>query len=99
MAKKEVRSIVITGYGTNCEMEMAHGCRLGGSEVVDIVHMSELLHGRKRLDDYHFLNLPGGFLDGDDLGAAKAAANRIQYAKITGKDERLYDQRLRFITT
>jgi phosphoribosylformylglycinamidine synthase subunit PurQ / glutaminase len=97
MAKKEVRSIVITGYGTNCETEMAHGCRLGGSDLVDIVHMSELLHGRKRLDDYHFLNLPGGFLDGDDLGAAKAAANRIRYANVSGTKEKFYDQILRFI--
>jgi len=94
---KEVRSIVITGYGTNCEMEMAHACRLGGSEVVDVVHMSELMTGKKRLDDYHFLNLPGGFLDGDDLGAAKAAANRIQYAVVASNGERLYDQFLRFI--
>lgn len=97
MSKKEVRSIVITGYGTNCEMEMAYACLLGGSEVVDIVHINELINGEKRLDDYHFLNLPGGFLDGDDLGAAKAGANRIQYAKISGKSERLYDQLLRFI--
>jgi phosphoribosylformylglycinamidine synthase subunit PurQ / glutaminase len=95
--KKEVRSIVVSGYGTNCEMEMAYACHLGGSEVVDIVHINELINGEKRLDDYHFLNLPGGFLDGDDLGAAKAGANRIQYAKISGKSERLYDQLLRFI--
>lgn len=94
---KEVRSIVVSGYGTNCEMEMAYACRLGGSGVVDIVHINELINGEKRLDDYHFLNLPGGFLDGDDLGAAKAGANRIQYAKISGKSERLYDQLLRFI--
>jgi phosphoribosylformylglycinamidine (FGAM) synthase-like amidotransferase family enzyme len=95
--KKEVRSIVITGYGTNCEVEMAHACRLGGAEVADIVHINELISGEKRLDDYHFLNLPGGFLDGDDLGAAKAGANRIRYAKVSGKEERLYDQILRFI--
>ncbi len=61
MSKGKVRSIVVTGYGTNCETEMAHGCRLGGSETVDIIHMSELLNGKRRLDDYHFLNLPGGF--------------------------------------
>ncbi len=97
MVKKEVRSIVITGYGTNCEMEMAHACRLAGSEVVDIVHINELINGERRLDDYHFLNLPGGFLDGDDLGAAKAGANRIRYAKVSGKSERLYDQILHFI--
>lgn len=95
---KRVRSIVITGNGTNCEMEMAYACRLAGSDEVDIVHISELLHGGKRLDNYHFLNLPGGFLDGDDLGAAKAGANRILSAKITGKDERLYDQLVKFIS-
>jgi phosphoribosylformylglycinamidine (FGAM) synthase-like amidotransferase family enzyme len=97
MGSKKVRSIVITGYGTNCEMEMAHACRLAGSEVVDIIHIAELINGEKRLDDYHFLNLPGGFLDGDDLGAAKAGANRIRYAKVSGKGERLYEQILRFI--
>jgi phosphoribosylformylglycinamidine (FGAM) synthase-like amidotransferase family enzyme len=97
LGRKEVRSIVVTGYGTNCEAEMAHGCRLGGSEVVDIVHITELIYGRRRLDDYHFLNLPGGFLDGDDLGAAKAGANRIQYAKVLGDGERLFEQILRFI--
>jgi phosphoribosylformylglycinamidine synthase I len=94
---KKVRSIVITGNGTNCEMEMAHACRLAGSDDVDIVFISELLYGKKRLDDYHFLNLPGGFLDGDDLGSAKAGANRIINAGIEGKEEKLYDQLLRFI--
>ena len=94
---KKIKSIVITGNGTNCEMETAHACKLAGSDEVDIVHISELLHGEKRLDDYHFLNLAGGFLDGDDLGSAKAGANRILNAKITGKSEKLYDQLIRFI--
>ncbi|TSA51956.1 MAG: phosphoribosylformylglycinamidine synthase subunit PurQ [Planctomycetaceae bacterium] len=94
---KNVKSIVITGNGTNCEMETAHACRLAGSDEVDIVHISELLHGEKRLDDYHFLNLAGGFLDGDDLGSAKAGANRILNAKIEDKSEKLYDQLIKFI--
>jgi phosphoribosylformylglycinamidine synthase len=94
---KQVKSIVITGYGTNCEMEMAHACKLAGSEVVDIVHMSEILCGKKRLDDYHFLNLPGGFLDGDFLGSAKVAAIRFLRAPISHTNERLFDQLLRFI--
>jgi phosphoribosylformylglycinamidine synthase len=95
---KEVKSIVITGNGTNCEIEMAHACRLAGSDVVDIVHISMLLYGEKSLDDYHFLNLPGGFLDGDDLGSAKAGANRILHAKVKGKSENLFDQFARFIS-
>ena len=96
MAKK-VRSIVLTGNGTNCEMEMAHACRIAGSDEVDIVHISELLYGDKILDDYDFLNLPGGFLDGDDLGSAKAGANRIIHARVKKSGTRLYDQMIKFI--
>ncbi|PLX47859.1 MAG: phosphoribosylformylglycinamidine synthase [Desulfobulbaceae bacterium] len=96
MANK-VKAIVITGYGTNCENEMAQACRLGGADQVDIAHVSELLHGEYRLDDYHFLNLPGGFLDGDDLGAGQAGAHRFRHAAIVGSDEKLQDQLLRFI--
>jgi phosphoribosylformylglycinamidine synthase subunit PurQ / glutaminase len=94
---KRIKAIVITGNGTNCEMEMAHACRLAGFDAVEIVHISELLCGGKRLDDYHFLNLPGGFLDGDDLGSAKAGANRILHASAAGRQEPLFDQFLRFI--
>jgi phosphoribosylformylglycinamidine synthase len=94
---KKVKAIVLSGNGTNCEMEMAHACKLAGSDQVDIVHMSELLFGEKKLDDYHFLNLPGGFLDGDDLGAAKAHATRVKYARVKEKGEQLFDQLLRFI--
>jgi phosphoribosylformylglycinamidine synthase len=49
------------------------------------------------MERYDFLILPGGFLDGDDLGAAKAAVNRIRYAKVKGTQEKLFDQFHRFI--
>ena len=94
---KKVKAIVITGYGTNCETEMAHACRLGGAEQVDIVHMSQLIHGEYRLDDYHLLNLPGGFLDGDDLGAGQAGAHRFKHVVVKTTGEKLMDQLLRFI--
>ncbi|MFP3982385.1 MAG: phosphoribosylformylglycinamidine synthase subunit PurQ [Desulfurivibrionaceae bacterium] len=92
-----VKAIVLTGFGTNCETEMAHACRLGGAEQVDIVHISELLNGEYSLDDYHFLNLPGGFLDGDDLGAAQAGAHRFNYAEVNPGGEPLRAQIMRFI--
>jgi phosphoribosylformylglycinamidine synthase len=82
-------------------METAHACRLAGADQVDIVHISELLYRDKKLDDYSFLNLPGGFLDGDDLGSAKAGANRILNAAIRTDgaevSETLHDQFRRFI--
>lgn len=91
------KAIIITGNGTNCEMEAAHACRLAGFDEAKIAHISEILSGEVRLDDYHFLNLTGGFLDGDDLGSAKAQANRFKYAKISRSSEHLLEQLLRFI--
>jgi phosphoribosylformylglycinamidine synthase len=93
----KTKAIVITGSGTNCEMEAAHACRLGGFDEARIVHISDLLAGAVRLDDFHFLNLTGGFLDGDDLGSAKAQANRLKYARVDEQEEHLLDQLLRFI--
>ena len=63
----------------------------------NIVHISELISGKKRLDDYHFLNLAGGFLDGDDMGSAKAGANRIIHATVRDSGEKLHEQFIRFI--
>ena len=94
---RKTRAIVITGNGTNCEMEAAHACRLGGFDETTIAHISDLLAGDVRLEDFHFLNLTGGFLDGDDLGSAKAQANRFKYAKVDELSEHLLDQLLRFI--
>jgi phosphoribosylformylglycinamidine synthase len=94
---KPTRAIVITGNGTNCEMEAAHACRLGGFDDVVIAHIAEILSGEIRLDDFHFLNLTGGFLDGDDLGSAKAQANRLKHAAISGSGEKLVEQFTRFI--
>src|SRR5512133_4199912 len=96
---KKTRAIVITGNGTNCEMEAAHACRLGGFDEAVIAHIAELLSGDIKLDDFHFLNLTGGFLDGDDLGSAKAQANRLKHAAISGSGEKLVEQFTRFIAS
>ena len=92
-----INAIVISGNGTNCEMEMAHACKLAGFDRVDIVPVYDLLAGETGLDDYHMLNLAGGFLDGDDLGSAKAAANVYKHARIGGDGEYIADAIGRFI--
>jgi phosphoribosylformylglycinamidine synthase len=79
-------------------MEAAHACRLGGFDDVVIAHIAEILSGEIRLDDFHFLNLTGGFLDGDDLGSAKAQANRLKHAAVSGSGEKLVEQFTRFIS-
>jgi phosphoribosylformylglycinamidine synthase len=91
------RAIVISGNGTNCEREAAEACRLGGFDT-DIVHISRILSGEVNLESYHFLNLTGGFLDGDDLGAAMVQANRLKYAVVAGEGEKVSDHISRFIS-
>ena len=65
-----VNTLVITGYGTNSHLETAHAARLAGADRADVVHFSDIVAAKVRLSDYHFLVFPGGFLAGDDLGAA-----------------------------
>ena len=77
----DVHTLVLTGFGTNSHIETAHTARLAGSDRVDIVHFADLASGGVRLADYQFLIFPGGFLDGDDLGAAQAAQVRWRYCK------------------
>ena len=92
----QARTLVITGHGTNCEVESAHAARTAGSDVTDIVFFSDIVAGRTRIDAYNFLIFPGGFLDGDDLGAAQAAAVRWRHAK-TQAGEPLLDQLQAFL--
>jgi len=79
---KQVRVMVLAGNGTNCEAETAHACRLAGADVVDTVFIWDLASGRSRIEGYDLLCFPGGFMDGDDLGSAKAAAVRLLHTQV-----------------
>ena len=75
-----VNAVVITGYGTNCEQESAHAVKQAGADSATVIHFSDLITGKVRLEDFNYLICPGGFLDGDDLGAAQAAALRWKHS-------------------
>jgi phosphoribosylformylglycinamidine synthase len=81
MEKGIARVLVLTGYGTNCERESAYAAKAAGADEVLISHFSEIVQEKIKITDYNFIVFPGGFLDGDHLGAAQAAATRIKYAK------------------
>lgn len=76
-----VNVLVVSGYGTNSQLETAHAARLAGADTADIAHFADLIDGECRLEDYQFLIFPGGFLDGDRLGAGQAAAVRWRFLK------------------
>ncbi|MCP4606161.1 MAG: phosphoribosylformylglycinamidine synthase subunit PurQ [Proteobacteria bacterium] len=92
---RNVRVMVLAGNGINCEIETAHACRLAGANQVDITYLWDLATGGASLKGYDLLCLPGGFLDGDDLGSARASAIRIRNTLVG--EEYLFDQFKRFI--
>jgi phosphoribosylformylglycinamidine synthase subunit PurQ / glutaminase len=69
--------LVLTGYGVNCEEETAYVFEKAGAES-EIVHVNDLIDGRKKMLDYQIMAIPGGFSYGDDTGAGNALANRIK---------------------
>jgi phosphoribosylformylglycinamidine synthase subunit PurQ / glutaminase len=64
----KLKAVILHAPGTNRDREAALACALAGA-APEIVHLNQLLSGERRLLDYGFLVLPGGFSYGDDLGA------------------------------
>jgi phosphoribosylformylglycinamidine synthase subunit PurQ / glutaminase len=88
-------ALVPTGHGINCELETCWALRSAGFEKVDAVHLNFLATGQVTVQDYQIIVFPGGFLDGDDLGAAQACANRLKFSLVNERP--LIDIILEFI--
>jgi phosphoribosylformylglycinamidine synthase len=87
--RAEVRVLILTGLGLNCEAETEAAFRLAGARP-ERVHLLDLLEGSgRKLTDYHVLAFIGGFAFGDHMGAGFVFANKIRW--------RLYEQLLGFI--
>ena len=86
----EVRVLILTGLGLNCEAETEAGFRLAGA-TTQRVHLLDLLEAdtRLRIADFDVLAFIGGFAFGDHLGAGFVFANKIRW--------KLYDQLVGFI--
>lgn len=69
---------VLREQGVNSHVEMAAAFHRAGFEAVD-VHMSDLLAGRRGLDDVQALVACGGFSYGDVLGAGEGWAKSILF--------------------
>lgn len=76
-----VRALVLTGFGINCEEELAAAYRLAGAEA-HIYHFNEVLLQQVSIHDYDILNFPGGFSFGDDIASGKVMANKIKYKQL-----------------
>jgi phosphoribosylformylglycinamidine synthase len=70
------RVAILREQGVNSQAEMAAAFDKAGFTAVD-VHMSDLIAGRRRLDQFQGLAACGGFSYGDVLGAGRGWATSI----------------------
>jgi phosphoribosylformylglycinamidine synthase len=77
-AGKRPRMAVLREQGVNGQVEMAAAFYQAGFDAVD-VHMSDIIAGRVRLDDFKGLVACGGFSYGDVLGAGGGWARSILF--------------------
>ena len=69
---------VLREQGVNSHVEMAAAFHRAGFDAID-VHMSDLLAGRRGLEDFQALVACGGFSYGDVLGAGEGWAKSILF--------------------
>jgi len=77
----KIKSLILTGFGINCEIEMGAAYKNAGADIT-IIHFNEIINGNYDLQDYDILNFPGGFSFGDDIASGKVMANKIKYKKM-----------------
>jgi len=78
---RDVRVLVLTGYGLNCEVETAAGFSRAGATVVS-AHLHDVLesaNAKDALAGYHILAFVGGFSFGDHIQSGRVYANRLRF--------------------
>lgn len=74
----QVKVLVITGVGLNCEKETAAAFESAGA-TAEQIHLNDLLQGKRSMKDFHILAFIGGFSFGDHLGSGTVFANRLKF--------------------
>jgi phosphoribosylformylglycinamidine synthase I len=72
------RIAILTGYGINSDIELAHSFNLAGGKA-ERVHLHDAIDGRARLEDFDILAIPGGFSFGDHIASGRVFANRLRH--------------------
>jgi phosphoribosylformylglycinamidine synthase len=70
--------LILSGYGLNRESDAEYAWKKAGG-IPEIVHINDLLDGRKKLKNYQIFMIPGGFCYADETGSGNAMANKIKY--------------------
>lgn len=79
MEAKNIKVLVLTGDGINCETETSLAFSEHGVKA-QIVHIYDLIHTPGLLESAHILALPGGFSFGDEIGSGQILALKLKYS-------------------
>ncbi len=71
------KTLVLTGYGINCEEETAFAFGQAGSST-QTIHINDLIAQPSLLKSVEILAIPGGFSFGDDTGSGNAFAQKLK---------------------
>ena len=74
---EQVKALVLTGFGLNCDMETARAFELAGA-TAQRVHINALVNQTVDLEGFHILAFGGGFSWGDDHGAGVVQALKLK---------------------
>ena len=74
---KQVKALILTGFGLNCDNETALAFELAGAQS-HRVHINAVIAGKVKLTDFHILAFGGGFSWGDDHGAGVIQAVKLK---------------------
>ena len=73
-----VKTLVLAGFGINCEQETKMAFERAGAEAT-CVHLTDLMENPSAVHEYDILAIPGGFSYGDDVASGKIFANRLRH--------------------
>lgn len=73
-----IHTLVLTGFGINCDHETAHVFERAGARA-SRVHLNDLATQPEMLREADILAVPGGFSFGDHVGSGRILGNRLRY--------------------
>lgn len=73
ITKEAPKTLIIKTPGTNCDYETRYAFEKAGAPA-EIVAISQLITGERKIGDYNIVTFPGGFSSGDHLGSGEVAA-------------------------
>src|SRR3989344_4206710 len=74
---KKPKVLIFSGYGFNCEEELAFAFDAAGA-MADIVHVNDVIDAPSVIKKYQIFAYPGGVAYGDDTGSGNAYAGKVR---------------------